>query len=184
MQESLHDIQREFWFQSYQRWSTQELFSFPWFFNIAILITFYIVWIKLVDKQRLRDLLLFGSFIAVSANFIDIVAITIGLWEYKVRLFPISPAPFPFDYTVIPILYMLVMQYTSSWRSYILGSLLASGIFSFVITPVYVFLGIKQYYKFNHFYMFILVVLVTTVIKIIYDWIVTIEYRKSAKKMK
>jgi hypothetical protein len=174
MQKSLYDIQTEFWNQSYQRWRTQELFSLPWFFNIAVLIVFYIIWIKLVDKQNLKELLLFGSFIAVSASFIDIAAITIGLWEYKVRLFPISPAPFPFDYTVIPILYMLVIQYTSSWGSYIIGSLLASGIFSFVISPVYVFLGIKQFHKFNYFYMFILVLVVTTIIKVIYNRIITI----------
>jgi hypothetical protein len=182
MQKSLYDVQMEFLKQSYQRWSTQELFSFPWFFNIAVLIVFYIIWIKLVDKQYLKELLLFGSFIAVSASFIDIVAITMGLWEYKVRLFPVSPAPFPFDYTVIPILYMLVMQYTSSWGGYILGSLLASGIFSFVISPVYVFLGIKQYHKFNHFYMFILVLVVTTIIKIIYNRIIAIGKKNLMKR--
>ena len=113
----------------------------------------------------------------------DIVAVTVGLWEYKVRLFPISPAPFPFDFTVIPILYMFVLQYTSSWRRYLIGSILASGVFSFVITPIYVFLGIKEYHKFNHFYMFILVLLVTTIIKVIYNWVTRIELKNSSNKV-
>ena len=97
----LYNIHMEFWKQSYQRWSTQELFSFAWFFNIAFMIMLYVIWAKLVDKRKLRALLLFGSFVAVSGTFIDIIAVSTGLWEYKVRLFPISPAPFPFDYTVV-----------------------------------------------------------------------------------
>ena len=177
MQKSLYDIQMEFWKQSYQRWRTQELFSLPWIFNIVVLITFYVIWIKLVDKRKLRELLLFGSLVAVSTNFIDIVAVTTGLWEYKVRLVPISPTPFPFDYTVIPILYMLVLQYTSSWRNYLIGSLLASAFFSFVISPIYALLGMKEYHNFSYFYMFILVFVVTTIIKVVYDWITTIEYK-------
>jgi hypothetical protein len=138
--------------------------------------------VKLVDKQRLRHLLLFGSLLAVSAVLVDTIAVTIGLWEYSVSLLPISPAPFPFDFTVIPILFMLVMQYTSSWKSYIIGALLASSVFSFFIEPVYVWVGIKQLHKFNYFYMFLIVFIVTTAIKAIYNWIVGIELKQSGNK--
>ncbi len=177
MQKSLYDLQIELWKLSYQRWSTQELFSLPWFFNIAFLLILYVIWIKLLDKRRIREILLFGSLIAVSATFIDIAAVTTGLWEYKVRLLPISPAPFPFDYTVVPILYMFVLQYTSSWFNYLIGSLVASALFSFVISPVYVLFGIKEYHNFNYFYLFILVFVVTTIVKFVYNWITTIEYK-------
>lgn len=183
LQKSLYELKMEYWGQLYRHWVSEEFLSFAWFFNIAFLLLFYIVWIKLVDKRRLRDLLLFGSFMAVVATFIDIVAVTMGLWEYKVRLFPISPAPFPFDFTVIPILYMLVLQYTSTWRSYLTGSLLASALFAFVIIPVYVLLGKEQYHKFNYFYMFILVFVMTAIIKAIYNWIVGIEHKNSLQKV-
>ena len=182
MQKSLYALHMEYWVQSYQHWISKEFLSFAWFFNIAFLLILYIVLVKYIDKKRLRELLLFGSFIAVTATFIDIAAVTIGLWEYKVRLFPVSPAPFPFDFTVVPIFYMFVLQYTSSWRSYLVGSLLASGLFSFVVTPVYVLLGIKQYHKFNHIYMFILVFVTTAIIKVIYNWISKIEFKNSSVK--
>jgi hypothetical protein len=174
---SLYEIQMELWKYSYQRWSSQELLSFAWLFNIAVIIIFYVIFVKLVDKRRLKELLLFGSLVAVCAGFIDMVGITIGLWEYKVRLFPVSTALFPFDYTAIPILYMFVLQYTLSWRNYLIGSLLASAFFSFVISPIYILIGIKQYHHFNHFYMFILVFVTTTIIKAVYNWITAIEFR-------
>ena len=183
-EKSLYELKMELWSQSYKHWVTKEFLSFPWFFNIAFLLVLYVVWIKLVDKRRLRDLLLFGSLIAVAATFMDIIAVTTGLWHYNVRLFPISPAPFPFDFTVIPIFYMLVMQYTSTWRGYLIGSLIASGTFSFIVAPVYVLLKIKEYHKVNHFFVFILIFVMTSIIKAIYNWIVKIEHKNAPKKIK
>ena len=178
----LYEIQMELWNNSIQRYVTQELFSFAWFFNLGFVAIFYVIWVKVVDKQRLKELLLFGSFVAVCAGFIDMAGITIGLWEYKIRLFPVSTPLFPFDYTAIPILYMLVLQYTMSWRNYLIGSLLASAFISYVISPIYVLIGIKQYHHFKHFYMFILIFVATTIIKVIYNWITAIEYRNSEIK--
>jgi hypothetical protein len=169
----------EYWHSSYQRWISQELFSFQWFFIISVMFILYIVWIKLVDKRRLKDLLLFGSFISVVGAFIDIVGVSTGLWEYKVRLFPFSPALFPFDYTIVPILYMLVFQYTSTWRGYLIGSLLASAINCFAVNPIYVMVGILRYRKFNYFYLFIVIFVLTTIIKAIYNWVSNIQQRKN-----
>lgn len=133
MQRTLYDIRMEYWQNSFQHWISKEVLSFSWFFMIAFLIIFYAVWIRLADKRRLKDLLLFGSLISVVAAFIDIVGVTTGLWQYTTRIVPFSPALFPFDYTIIPILYMLVLQYTNSWRNYLIGSLLASVLNCFVI---------------------------------------------------
>lgn len=177
MQNSLYNLRLEYWHESYKHWISQELFSFPWFFNIAFLAILYIVWVKIVDKKRLRELLLFGALLAVASVLIDTIAVTIGLWEYNISLFPISPAPFPFDFTVIPISFMFVSQYTSTWRTYLIGALFAAGVFSFVLEPVYVLLGIKIFHKFNYFYMFVLVFVVTIAIKAIFNWIVSIELK-------
>ncbi len=178
MQDSLYALRTEYWNEMYRRWVSEEFASFPWFFNIAFLIASYIVWIKLVDKRRLKDILLFGSFIAVAAGYIDLVGVTTGLWEYDVHLLPFSPSLFPFDYTVVPIVYMLLFQYTSSWRNYLIGSVLASFIIAFVINPVYVYLRILRYHRFNYFLMFALIFIVTTIIKSIYNWIASIDAKK------
>lgn len=81
-------------------------------------------------------------------------------------------------------MYMFVMQYTSSWRNYIIGSLLASFVFAFIMQPVYVSLGLKEIYRFSYFYMFLLVFIVTTIAKYAFDWVTNIERKKSANTMK
>jgi hypothetical protein len=184
VEKSLYTLAMEYWQATYKHWVSQEIFTFPWFFNIAFLLTLYIVWVKLADKKRLRELLLFGSLLAVASMLVDIIAVTIGLWEYRIRLFPLSPAPFPFDLTVVPIFYMLVMQYTSTWRGYLIGTVLAAVAFSFIVIPIYVWLGIKVFHNFSLFYMFIVVLIVTIAIKAIYNWIASIEARNSQDKNK
>lgn len=175
MPESLYNLRMEYWNKTFQNWISNEFLSFPWIFNAVFLIICYIVWIKLVDKRRIKDILLFGSFIAVAAALIDLIGVTIGLWQYVVHLLPFSPSLFPFDYTIVPIIYMLVIQYTSSWRSYLTGSLLASAAIAFIINPLYVQVGILQYRRFNYFYMFLVIFVVTTVIKAIYNKISKID---------
>lgn len=105
-------------------------------------------------------------------------------WLHKISLLPLSPAPFPFDYTVLPIFFMLVLQYSYTWRGYIIGTLLASGVFSFIVEPIYLWLGIKHFYKFNLIYMFILVFIVGIILKAIYKWIVKIEFKAKGNESK
>jgi hypothetical protein len=184
MDNSLYKIRMEYWQASYKNWLTREVFTFPWFFNIAFLLLLYIIWIKLVNKKRLRELLLFGSLFSVASVLIDTIAVTIGLWEYKISIFPLSPAPFPFDYTVLPIFFMLVLQYSYTWRGYLIGTIVASGVFTFIVEPIYLWLGIKHFYKFNLIYMFILVFTVGVIIKAIYKWIVKIELKAEGNESK
>lgn len=182
MGQSLYDLRMEYWRRSYDHWISEELFSFPWFFNLVFLIVLYIIWVKIVHKNRLKDLLLYGSLLSVASVLVDTIAVTIGLWEYKVSIFPLSPAPFPFDYTVLPIFYMIVLQYTSTWRGFLTGAVIAAAVFSFIVEPIYIWLGIKVFYRFNYFYMFILVLAITVAIKVIYNWINGIEVRNRSKK--
>jgi hypothetical protein len=184
MEQSLYDLRMEYWRQSYKQWISQELFSFPWFFNIVFLAVLYIIWVKIVHKNRLKELVLYGSLLSVASVLVDTIAVTIGLWEYNVSILPLSPAPFPFDYTVIPIFYMLVMQYTSTWRGFLIGAVIADTVFSFIIEPVYIWLGIKVFHRFNYLYMFILVLVVTVALKAIYNWISKIQLNNCSKNEK
>lgn len=182
MPSTVYDIRMMLWDQSYQRWISEELFSFGWFFNIIFLALLYTVWILVVDKKRLREILLFGALMAVVGGFVDVVGVSIGLWEYRTRLLPFSPALFPFDYTVIPIFFMLALQYTSTWRNYFIGSALATAAFSFIVLPVYVAVGITQHHNFNYVISFILTYTTGIVVKFVYDWITKVELQTAPDK--
>jgi hypothetical protein len=55
-----YEIQRSLVSLSYQNWITNELFTFGWFVILGILVVVYAIWLQLLDRTRVRDILLFA----------------------------------------------------------------------------------------------------------------------------
>lgn len=86
-----------------EKWLNQDLLSVQWWGIVAIIIFSYVLAFSLLDKRRFTQILLFGSLMAVSITTYDLVGANLGLWAYKVRLLPLIPGVFLYDYTVIPL---------------------------------------------------------------------------------
>lgn len=168
---------------SYQHWITEELFSFGWLVSVGALIVAYGIWLILVDKSRIKDLLLLGSLCAVAFAVIDTVLVGfLGLWSFKIRLFPFQPPLFIVGLTMGPIMYMLVFQYTSSWRNFFLWNGIGCAVIVFGVLPVYSLLGIFQLYKWNWVFHYLLFFSVGTVARGLLFWFTSIEQNQTASK--
>jgi hypothetical protein len=177
----LYEISRQLAYLGYQRWITMELFSTGWFIMVGVLVVIYTVWLKLVDKRRLRDLLLLGSLIAVGFTVAD--TFLIGNWgvsSYNVSLFPGRPPLFVLSLTVGPIMFMLIQQYTTSWKEYLTWTAIGSAAIAFGLMPFYVWVGILQFYKWNYIYHFFLTFTAGTIGRAILLWIINIEQSQSS----
>ncbi|SMC48899.1 CBO0543 family protein [Sporomusa malonica] len=161
--ELFHQLQLQIWNITWTRYINEELFSNQWWGMLILLSILYAVWIKLLDKSRTFEILLFGSFVAVQAVLVDIVGFSMGLWQHNIRLIPIVPGVFPIDFTVVPILLMFAHQYGSSWTRYLTWSALASILFSSGISPAFQLFGIKAYYNWNFIYFFFLMMVVAII---------------------
>lgn len=153
--DSISALKDALWPQLYMHWITQEVFSFTWWFTVLFLCVGYLIWWKLLDKSRLIELLLFGSLLAVMSALVDTLADNLRLWRYLVKIFPFTPAFFPYHLTLTPIVLMIVYQYTDNWGRYLIGSVLVAAIYSFVIAPLFVAVGEVQLLKWNHGYTFL-----------------------------
>lgn len=142
---------------SYQDWVTKELFSFGWFVVLGVQLAVYAVWLQLLDKSRVRDILLFGSLSSIGFILADVILGSYyGLYSAKISLLPIKPALFIVSITVTPVLFMMVYQYFSSWKRYTLGLAICSAALSFGLAPLYKYLGILEYHLgWNYFYSFL-----------------------------
>jgi hypothetical protein len=167
--------------QSYQHWISQEVFSLGWFVMVGVLAVVYIVWFKIVDKRRLTSLLLLGSLCAVGFGLADLILDGYyGLWEYPISLIPVKPPMFIISYTIAPIMYMTVAQYTTSWRSYLLWAGIGTAVISFGLIPVYLMLGIIKYHNINVFFAFLLELTGGIIARAIVLGLQSIEQRQSA----
>ena len=164
--------------QSYQHWISYELFSLDWFLLIIVNAIFYIIWLKLLDKSRISHLLLIGSLSAVGFLIGDIILIGfLGVAEYKVALTPFEPAIFIVSVTIAPIIIMLVQQYMSSWKGYLLWISIGMAFLNFVLLPIYSLVGIFQLHSWNYLYYFLFMITSGLIVRVVFLWIIGIERR-------
>lgn len=176
-----YEIARKLAQLSYKHWISYELFSFGWVILIIVNLIFYIIWFKLLDKKRIRDLLLIGSLTAVVFLISDIFIYNFfGFVEYNISLTPADPPVFSIAVTVVPIINMLVQQYMSSWKGYLLWISVGMAFLAFVILPIYSLIGILQLHNnWNYFYHFLFIVIGSVIARVAFLWIVGIEKRHS-----
>ena len=127
------------------KWLTQDLFSTRWWGIVAFIVFSYILVFSLLDKKRSTQILLFGALMTVSIVTYDLAGANFGLWGYKIRLFPLIPGVFLYDYTLIPLYYMLVYQYSPDWKSFFLWNAVLAGTIGFLFFPGLVALDIIQF---------------------------------------
>jgi len=138
--------------------------------------------LKLLDKSKASHLLLIGSLTAVVFFIGDAVIIGfLGLVEYKISLTPVEPPILITAVTIIPIIVMLVQQYISSWKGYLLWVSIGMAFLAFVLLPLYSLAGIFQLHtNWNYFYQFLYFLIGVLILRVVFLWIIGIEQRHSA----
>lgn len=128
---------------SIEHWVKYEVFTWQWWIGIACVFIPLFLWWKLVDRQRILEVSVFGLLINVSASFLDVLGSESLLWNYMIRILPQIPLLFPVDFILLPILYMLIYQRYKAWKQFLFASTIVALVLSFVVEPLAVY--IKQY---------------------------------------
>ncbi|WP_134703025.1 CBO0543 family protein [Ammoniphilus sp. YIM 78166] len=137
-----------------ERWSLYAFQAWNWWLLVVFLIVPWIIWIKLVDKKRVVEILLFGMVIILITVNLDSLGTHLGFWLYPVKLIPIIPKSLPFDASVVPVAYMLIYQYFRSWKSYTLALVVMAIVYAFFGEPLAHWLDQALYLKWRYTYSF------------------------------
>lgn len=137
-----------------EAWLADSLWSWQWWLLVALLVLPWIVWWRLVDRKRLSEICLFGMFVLATASWMDEIGTDLILWYYPYKIIPWYPQLVPINYSVLPIVYMLIYQYAPKWSSYILAMVVMSALFSWGAEPMLAFMGIYQVVKWKFSYSF------------------------------
>lgn len=135
-------------------WIHNFVFSLKWWILLVLTIVPWFFWRKIVDKSRILEILLYGFFIISMSTFLDVMGWNFSMWVYSDTLLPLCTPLVPIDYTLLPILYMLVYQNFSSWKSFTIVLLIMSLIFAFVLEPLAEMLNLYKPLKWNHVFSF------------------------------
>lgn len=166
---------------TYSRWVTEELLSIRWLTIIAILLLACILLVKLIDRSRLREIILFGSIFALLCGYTDVIATEYGLWEYKTHIIPLKSSMFPFSYTMPPMFHMLAYQYSNSWRRFAVLNTMVAAFFAFIAHPFYVWTDVLWLGNWNYLYSFLYLTSVPLGVRAIVMWITKLEQQPAAE---
>ena len=139
---------------SMEHWVNYEVFTWQWWIGVAcVVIPLLLMW-KLVDKQRLLEIIAFGFMLNILATFLDVVGSELLLWNYTLRIIPQIPLLFPVDFVLVPIFYMLIYQRYNTWKQFLLASTILALALAFVAEPLAVYIGQYQLIHWKFIYSF------------------------------
>jgi hypothetical protein len=136
-------------------WIKYFVFSPKWWLLLALTIVPWFLWWKIVDKSRITEILLYGFFILSISTLLDITGWNYSLWIYPDTLLAFCTPLMPIDFTLLPIIYMVIYQYFPNRKSFSIVLLVVSFIFAFVWEPLAEMLDFYKPLKWNHIFSFL-----------------------------
>ncbi|MBM7659711.1 hypothetical protein JOC85_000478 [Bacillus mesophilus] len=152
--EEIQEVRRALSNMNLDHWLHKEVFTMTWWFLLFSSIAPFIVWWKLVDRERFDEIFSFGLLCGIFATILDVMGVDLVLWGYPDKLFSMIPPLFPADLCVIPVSTMLMYQIFTRWRSFFYATVVWSFVLSFVIEPIFVYFNMFALHNWKHMYSF------------------------------
>jgi hypothetical protein len=148
------EVQKQLTSARLDEWMHNEVFHLRWWFLLVLFIVSIYLWVKIADKSRLYEIILYMALITISVLVLDELGEELTLWDYPYDLLPLFPPLFSVDLASLPIVYSLVYQYFRTWRSFIIASIVMAAIFCFILETLLVLTGVYQMLKWKSYYGF------------------------------
>ncbi len=146
-------------------WKYTFLVDWQWWLGITLTIVPWVLWIIFRKKESTYRLLLAGFFALIVSSWFDLIGILFGLWSYYHKVIPLTPAFFPWDFSLIPVTIMFLLQIKPDTKPLIKG-ILFSIFTSFIAEPVFVWLDIYNPKHWEYIYSFPIYI----IIYLLCDW--------------
>ncbi|TYP72020.1 CBO0543 family protein [Paenibacillus methanolicus] len=169
MIEEIAQVHKQLTELRHQYWLHYDLFTLQWWLLLALLVIPWVIWWRLVDKKRLKDIVLFGISISYLIFLLDHIGYELNLWLYPHKLFRFIPESSAFDLGILPVLHMLLFQYFIRWRSYLIANTLMATVFVFILEPLSVWIGLYKLLHWEFVYSLPLYILKAVMIKGLFE---------------
>jgi hypothetical protein len=124
-------------------WKAEIVFTFYWWIGLIIMVLPWLIWILIRDKQNTHKYLYSGFFVIIVSGYFDFLGIQAGLWVYLVHVVPTIPAFFIWDFSLLPVFAMLLLQFKPIMNPYI-KALVYALITTFIGEPLFEWVGFYE----------------------------------------
>lgn len=132
-------------------WTEYVLFTPLWWLALVLTVLPWVIWLKFNKKESRCRLLFVGFGVIIISSFLDFLGIQLGLWRYYYELVPLIPAYVPWDWTLMPVTIMMLIEFKPHF-SPIIKAIIFTLLTSFVGEPLFQLIG---YYKSTEWNIFL-----------------------------
>ncbi|MGF7056930.1 CBO0543 family protein [Brassicibacter mesophilus] len=163
--ERIIELQQQLTNLEHKYWMDNVLFTFNWWILLCLFIIPWLIWWKFVDKKRLQEILLYGVIIMILSSILDDLGVASLLWAYPYQLLQVLDRLDAIDITVLPVIYMIIYQYFTKWKSFLLAHILLSSLFVFIAEPMLVWMNIYVPISWKIIYSFPIYIIIAIIVK-------------------
>jgi len=108
-------------------WLENVIFTWQWWLGILLTVVPWILWFLFRKKGSTYRLLLSGTIVLLISSWLDFAGIALGLWHYNYDVLPFLPSYLPWDFTLIPVIIMSLIQFKPHSNPFIKALIFAGG---------------------------------------------------------
>ncbi|MGP4042184.1 CBO0543 family protein [Gracilibacillus sp. D59] len=164
-EKELINLQNEYASFIFDNWINYGLFTWSWWFLALGIFIPWLIFIKYFDRNRALPIWCVGFIVIIITSFFDDLGSELGIWIYPVKFVPVGLIAYPFDFSIIPVGYMLIYQFCNTWKSFGIALVSLAAFFAFIGEPVSVWIGTVKYLKWNYIYSFIFYIVTGVIAK-------------------
>ncbi|MBB3112357.1 hypothetical protein FHS18_004458 [Paenibacillus phyllosphaerae] len=94
----------------FEYWKENTLFHWDFWLSWGFAIIPWVLWARYHDKKMRGQLLLAGFIALIISSWFDFNGVVFGLWYYTGLAIPTIPSYVPWDFCLLPILIMMLIQ--------------------------------------------------------------------------
>lgn len=134
-------------------WVEDLVFSPGWWFCFFLIVIPWGLWFKYRKKNSTGRLLLGGIWVSFISAWLNYVGVTLGLWRYNVKTIPVIPDFIAWDFALMPVTIMFLLQIKPRVKP-IIKAILFAGVTAFCAEPLFKWLGFFDYPHWHYFASF------------------------------
>lgn len=140
-------------------WLSDVVFTWEWWLGVVMTILPWVAWGFFRKKESTYRLLTSGFFVIFVTSWLDVIGVTLGLWHYNFDVIPMMPSYFPWDFTILPVLVISLIQYKPQ-ISPIIKSVVFAGFCAFIGEPVSQRLRLYDPQHWKSIYSFVIFIII------------------------
>lgn len=132
-------------------WRNHVLFTWKWWLVVCLSVIPWFLTFFFLKKEKRKQYFISSIILMVITSFLDISGLTYDLWRYYVTPMPILGGFFPWNFSIIPIFFIISYEVFSN-LSPMVKSVIVALMYAYIGEPIADFLGLTRHHQWRHTY--------------------------------